>query len=209
MRKGRYLYFVFALLGTSLVLLSGCARTAPSRFYLLNALPAAASEQQNREAEQGIAIGIGPVEIPEYLDRPQIVTRSSLNKLELAEFDRWAEPLNQNFSRVLTENLSILLSTDRIAVYPWRSSAQVDYKVAIYVTRFDGTLGANALLIARWTVFGKNGKKVLLRRTSSYSEPVEKQNYEALVVTKSRMLVALSRDIASAIKTISQKQPVP
>ncbi len=77
MRKGRYLYFVFALLGASLVLLSGCARTAPSRFDLLNALPATASEQQNKEAEQGIAIGIGPVELPEYLDRPQIVTRSS------------------------------------------------------------------------------------------------------------------------------------
>ncbi|HEX5606452.1 MAG TPA: PqiC family protein, partial [Candidatus Binatia bacterium] len=66
-----------------------------------------------------LSLGIGPIKIPRYLDREQLVTRISQNRFAIAENDRWAEPLEENFSRVLSENLSILLQIDRVAAFPW------------------------------------------------------------------------------------------
>ena len=48
-------------------------------------------------------IGVGPVTVPDYLDRPQIATRSSSSSLQFSEFDRWAEPLEKNLMRVLAD----------------------------------------------------------------------------------------------------------
>ena len=194
-------------LGASLVLLGGCigGKTQPSRFYILTALPS--SEPGKQSAEHRIAIGIGPVELPEYLNRPQIVTRANRNQLHLAEFDQWAEPLKDNFSRVLAENLSVLLSTEHVAIFPWDGSTPIDYQVAVEVTRFEGTTGGGTSLIARWSIFGKGGRELLLRRRSCFSEPGGAKDYDATVSAMNRTLADLSREIAAEIKAISQKAP--
>jgi uncharacterized lipoprotein YmbA len=195
----------FLALGLYLVVSGGCARTEPSRFYTLSPLATSGTETGVEAAGEGIAIGVGPIKIPEHLDRPQIVTRTSRNELNLAEFDRWAGSLVDEFSRVLAENLSILLSTDRVSIYPWRKSVPIEYQVVVDVTRFDGELGGNARLIARWTVFGGRDKKVHAMQSSRISEPSGGGGYEAMVAAQSRALANLSREIAGAIKTISEK----
>jgi uncharacterized lipoprotein YmbA len=103
-------------MGICLLITVGCGTTDPARFYTLSPLAIPGTEAE--AAGQGVAIGVGPIKLPEHLDRPQIVTRTSRNELKLAEFDRWAGSLADDFSRVLAENLSILLSTDRVSVYP-------------------------------------------------------------------------------------------
>jgi uncharacterized lipoprotein YmbA len=169
--------------------------------------PLASSETGTKAGalSPGIAIGVGPIKLPEHLDRPQIMTRTSSNELELAEFDRWAGSLQDDFSRVLAENLSILLSTDRVSVYPWRKSVPIEYRVVVDVTLFDGTLGERASLIARWTVFRGRDKKVLFMQTSRISEPSGAQGYGAMVAAQSRALGHLSREIAKAIRAISRE----
>ena len=102
------------------VVLAGCVGTNPSqpaRFYMLSPTNDTKTPAQANIGEGRITIGIGPVEIPEYLNRAQIVTRVSPTELKLAEFDRWAEPLNNNFSRVLAENLTSLLYNDPVAFF--------------------------------------------------------------------------------------------
>ena len=191
------------VLGICLLVTGGCAKTEPSRFYTLS--PLVSSETETDTEAAGLGIGVGPIKLPEYLDRQQIVTRTSRNELELAEFNQWAGALLDDFSSILAENLSILLSTDRVSVYPWRKSMPIEYQVVVDVTRFDGELGENALLIARWTVLDGREKKVLFMRKSSISEPSRAQGYGAMVAAQSRALGHLSREIAKAIKTISQK----
>ena len=190
-------------LGICLLVSGGCATTEPSRFYTLSPLAISGTETRAEAPGHGITIGVGPIKLPEHLDRPQIVTRTSRNELDLAEFDRWAGSLADDFSRVLAENLSILLSTDRVSLYPWRKSVPIEYQVVVDVTRFDGKLGGNAWLIVRWTVFGGRKKKVLFMQKSSISEPSGAQGYEVMVAAQSRALGHLSREIAEAIKTIS------
>jgi uncharacterized lipoprotein YmbA len=180
--------------------LAGCAISAPTRFYVLSPLASSKAESQALKDEGCIAIGIGPVELPAYLDRPQIVTRVSENELNLAEFDKWAEPLKENFSRVLVENLSTLLCADTISIFPWKGSTPIDYQVEVTVIRMDGNVGGNASLVARWAIFREKDRKMLLTRQSSFSRLLSSQGYKALVSAQSLAIAELSREIAEAIK---------
>ena len=200
-------YFLFRLtLGVSLMVLGGCAGTQPTRFYVLSSLPRSDTTQAE-SVKGGVAIGIRPVVLPKYLDRPQIVTRVGRNQLDIAEFDQWAEPLKNNFGNVIAENLSILVPTNRIAVFPWTKSTPIDYQLAVNVTRFEASAGGDSQLISRWSIMGKNGKKLILRRKSKFSEPIAvggdpggRQDFKATVSAMNRALESLSREIAEAIK---------
>ncbi|MEE9549424.1 MAG: PqiC family protein [Candidatus Binatia bacterium] len=203
--------FLFRLtLGVSLIALGGCAATQPTRFYVLSSLPRSETNQAE-SVKGGVAVGIRPVAFPKYLDRPQIVTRASRNQLDIAEFDQWAEPLKNNFGNVIAENLSILVPTNRIAVFPWTKSTPIDYQVSVEVTRFEASAGGDSLLTARWSIMGKNGKKLILRRKSKFNEPLAgggeaggRQDFKATVSAMNRALESLSREIAEAIKGLSK-----
>jgi hypothetical protein len=145
---------------------------------------------------------VGPVHLPEYLDRPEIVTRITPNELKLAELDIWAEPLQVNFTRVLVENISRLLSAEPVAVFPWGASPQIDFQVDIEVIRLDGDLAGKAFLTAQWSILNPSNKTILISKKSQYTEPVDGTDYSALVAAQSRMTGALSHDIAEAIKTL-------
>lgn len=200
--------FAFWLMITSCLLaLEGCSlgrQSPPTRLYVLTPLP-----QSERAAQTVLtgndAIGVGPVELPRYTDRPQIVTGNTNPELGRASFEQWAEPLESSFARVLAENLSLLLATDHVMVFPWQGPASVAYQVIIDVARFLGEPGGQASLEARWSVVGKNGKEVLVQKKSSFTEPVGGQDYQALATAMSRAVAHLSRDIAATITTLEQK----
>ena len=190
-----------------LIIIGGCGRTQTARFYTLNALTDAQAGGQTVASDQGVAVGLGPIRLPEYLDRPQIVTRVSPNEVRFAEFERWAAPLAGGLSIALAKNLSTLLGTDRIALYPWKSTTPIDCRVEIEVSRFDGKPGDSVLLESQWIVFSENRKRLLSTKTSSLSEPVNGKGYEALVAAQSRALAALGREIAEAIRSLPQDAP--
>jgi uncharacterized lipoprotein YmbA len=186
----------------SLLGLGACAST-PSHFYLLNTL-SASETMPATAAAQGPVIGVGPITLPKYLDRPQIVTRASRNQLALGEFDRWAEPLQDNVSRVLAENLAHLVPTDQILLHPWTRSATVDYQVSMEVLQFDGWLGGESTLLARWSILD-GAEHELLNKMVHLHAPTGGQGYEAMVVAMNQMLEALSRDIAPAIQRLASR----
>ena len=179
----------------------GCGTSQPSHFYLLRALSPVSASGLSETKQSSLSIGLGPVTFPEYLDRPQIVTQASAHEVELAEFHKWAAPLKENFANVLQENLSALLSTDRIVQYPWKRSDPLDYQLSLEVIQFDGTKNQEAVLKVRWTLVGDDGEIVLQKKTSQFSEILGGPDYEDLVEAMSRMLASLAQEIADAIKT--------
>ncbi len=181
MRKTNH-WFTSVIIGLSLSVQTGCGSSKPSRYYLLSALGPAESAKQDRS----VSVGIGPIEFPKYLDRPQIVTRGSRNRLYLGEFDRWAEPLEKNFTRVLVENLAVLLSTDDVVDYPWKRSMQIDYQIIVTVNRFDAAKGGNTVLNVRWTVSDGDGRTIIPPRASRIAMPAASADYEAIVRAGSR-----------------------
>jgi uncharacterized lipoprotein YmbA len=138
------------------------------------------------------------------LDRPQIVTKASAHEVELAEFHKWAEPLSENVSDVLAENLSAFLSTERIVQYPWSSSTPVDYQIAVEVLQFDATMGGEAVLVARWSLLGGDEQTVFTTKKTHVTHHPISQNHEALVEAMSQNLTDLSREIAAAIQSLSK-----
>jgi uncharacterized protein len=185
-------------------LLAGCGSSPATRFYLLNGLGGPGKAAPAAAGERCLALGIGPVKLAEYLDRPQIVLRVTPNEVKLAELDHWAEPLERTLSRVLAENLSGLLCTKTVRIYPWTGSPSLDYRVDVEILRLDGPIGQEVNLEVQWTLYDGGGeKKVLLDRKSTFREPSAGEGIPALVSAQSRAVAALSREIAEAIR----KQP--
>jgi uncharacterized lipoprotein YmbA len=207
MKKDLLIKLTAYVLCPLLIVIGGCSRTQTARFYTLNALTDPSTERQAGPSEDGVAVGLGPIRLPEYLDRPQIVTRLGPNEVKFAEFERWAAPLAGSFSSTLAKNLSTLLRTDRITLYPWKATTPIDCRVEIEVSRFDGKPGDSVLLQSQWIVFSEDRKRLLGTKTSSLSEPVNGKGYEALVAAQSRALAALGREIAEAIQRLPQDAP--
>ncbi|HVP80408.1 MAG TPA: PqiC family protein [Thermodesulfobacteriota bacterium] len=195
---------LWIVIGIVLATISGCARSPSSRFYLLDALSDSASPEGNFSDNRCVSIGIGPVEIPDYLDQKQIVTRVTPNEIKLAEYDRWAESLKDNLTRVLAKNLSRLLCIKEISFFPWRREIPKDYRIEVKVIRFDGSLGDSVVLEAWWTLLSGDGKTLLQSKRSNFSEPANGRDYKSLVSAQDRNLASLSREIAEAILVLSK-----
>ncbi len=193
------------LLAAVLLAAAGCAETRPTNFYILSSLPPAAAESLGAGGDK-LSLGVGPATLPGYLDRPQVVSLASSNKLELAEFHKWAEPLQDNFLRVLAENLSILLATDRVERLPLRRALPIDYQVAVEMIRFDADLDGTALLVARWKILDPDGRRPLVARKSSFTEASGSgTDREAVVAAMSRAVADLSREIATELRALARK----
>ncbi len=184
------------------VLLTACATTKPSSFYLLSPIGNPSAEKPGTEGANAIALAIGPVKLPKHINRDQMVTYASPNKIKLAEFDRWGEPLADNFARVLGDNLALLVPTQRIVVYPWRSGTPFEYQVIIEVSSFAVRPTGQALLVARWSIFSSKGKSVVMSWRSSFTQKVSSKGFEASAAALSKLVAELSRDIATTVKTL-------
>jgi uncharacterized lipoprotein YmbA len=192
----------FILLGFALLALTGCPGNAPTRLYVLTAT----TDKPASTSPEGAAIGVGPITLPKYLDRPQIVTRVAANSLDQANLDQWGGDLNDNITRVVATNLSNLLATDRVSLYPWKDGAPVDFQVTMDISRFEQDKDGNAVLNVFWSIVNKDGTVLLMRR-SSYTQPAGEpasqsdnaRPFDAQAAAMSRDLALLSHDIATAI----------
>ena len=201
----RSLWFRFhvLLVGVGVAAGLGCAGSPAARFYTLSPLATTGEVKSEKgTAGQTLAVGIGPVRLPHYLARKDIVTRSDANQIDLAEYDLWGGSLQDDFSRNLLENLSLLLAGDRVSLFPWPGMGALDYRVGVEVMRFDGNREGDVVLIANWTIREGQGTKVIRVQTSRIQEPSGAKGYEAMVAGMSRALGRLSREIGEAIKTL-------
>jgi uncharacterized lipoprotein YmbA len=182
-----------------LITIGGCGHSPVTRFYALTPTPgspAAATPASTLTP----AVGVRAVDLPAELDRPQIVTRSGANSVQLAEFDRWSAPLRDIISRLLAENLAAQLPADRVAVYPWMPGDAIEQEVTVEIVRFEGRLGGPCVLEARWRVAGASGRAGRVSGRTSATENAG-TDYASVVAAQSRLVGRLSGDIAAAIRS--------
>ncbi len=184
-----------ALLGG---LLLGCAHTPTPNYYVLSAAAGVASDK----LRSGPRIGLGPVTLPDYLDRPQIVTRATSSRLELSNSHRWAEPLTASFTRTLLANLERELPDANIVVHPWRSSLTITRQVQVEITRFDGDADGAFHLSARWSVSKPDERDASPTQRSDIDIPLTAipGDYDALVSAANRAVAALAATIATQLQ---------
>jgi len=191
---------LLVLSALSTIALSSCSTTAlPRRLYVLTSLTQ--TEPVSRvPGTRDVAIGVGPVELPQYVNRSEIVTGRDSPVLQSAAVAEWAEPLRDGFTRVLAENLSLLLATDRVVMFPWQSGIP-EYQVVVNVLQFLGQPGGDVTLVAFWSLLGRQGQELVSKKLN-FREPTGGQDYEALAAAMSRAVAALSRDIAAALSAL-------
>jgi uncharacterized protein len=203
----------YALIALIMSLLAaGCSPLAPrpddTRYFILAPLAKADQQTAASNAREPLTIGIGPIDFPDYLRRTQVVTRTNDNQIKLSPASRWAEPLDKNFERTLSENLSALLQTQRIEKYPWSNRRQINYQVTVYVVRFETDASGQAQLVARWIIKdGASGKDLYASETAA-SKPVA-NDADGASAALSSDLEDLSAAIAAQIQLLEQRRPVP
>lgn len=186
----RVLYAFFLLLAVA-----GCASKSPSAsFYVLSPVAERGGAQHLAEI-----VGVGPVRLPDYLARSQLVRRSSDSSLAVDEFNRWGGDLTQNVQDVLAENLSRLLGSDRILTYPWNSALEVSRQLTLDIRRFEAGPGSQVVLDLQWRLLDPGNGRLLAIANEQVVMPVADDSPEAMVRAQSAALAELSRRLVRVL----------
>lgn len=178
------------------VVTASCSRSPRVTFYTLE--PAAQIETL-APVTADPAVAVGPVTLPEVVDRPQLVVRVGANRVEILESHRWAEPLTSEIPRLMAENLRRLLRSDRVSSYYQHAGVDADYRVLVDIQRFESSPGEGVTIEAVWSLRRTAGGASKTGR-SLVREPVDAVGYDPLVAAYGRALLAVSRDLAEAIR---------
>lgn len=182
---------------------SGCSlglqpRPDNSKFFVLSPVAAAASSPA---VASDTTIGVGPIKLPDYLERQEVVTRVAPNRMDLSSTDRWAEGLGGNFTQVFAQDLGAALGTERIVFFPWYQTTAVNYQMRVDVFRFEGDHSGKVTLTAHWQILDGSGK-MLHVADSTLTANAASAGTTAVVAAMSSALGELAQQIASEIQSL-------
>lgn len=176
----------------AVLLLTGCG-AGPKSFYVLTADGPAPSGG-------GSGIGVGPVNLAEYIDRPNLVIAQSANQLSVAEDHRWAGDLSASIARVTAANLGRRLHTGNVRTYPWRNDTEISHQITLDIRQLHGGGDGYAVIEAGWRAYSLPDRKLTASRTFVDREALGADGYPALVAAQSRLLSRLAADIAAGLR---------
>jgi hypothetical protein len=187
------------------LLIFACTGSQSVRFYRLS--PVAETKLPASGAVvDGMLVSLGPVRLPAHVDRPQIVTHRG-NRVEIAQFDRWAGPLAENITAVLRSNISSILQPQGITVVSFRSRTAVPLAVPVEIIDLEAVPGRMVSLTAQWTIRRTGGKEEGREvREASFGQPVRGTDYADIVAALDKIMGDLAAHIAdSVLQTIGRQ----
>lgn len=193
--------FIVTMLG---LLVTACANAPSVEFYVLEPLNQTASS--NVANIRQLTIGVGPITVPALLERKQIITRHTGNTVQIAEFQQWASPLQDNLLQALTRNLSTLQPNNIVRAYPWSVHGTVDLQVIVDLIRFDTTPGESVNLEANWTIKNENTHDILKNGHSIINHSLSDSSYPGTVRALSKILSEFSQELSLALGKVETSQ---
>jgi len=208
-------FFRLFLAGALAASMTGCSYMAKailapqkdiSKFYLLTPTADTAAATGSTQSTSGnFTLGLGPITLPKYLDRPEIVTRMAPNRLELSKEDRWGESIQNGFTRAMERDLAAQAGA-AIVVFPWYSTVHIDMQVQIDVYRFETDAQGTATLSAKWTILDSTGKNILYTVESNLTQPSKPGDETEAAAALSRDVGDLSGQIANMLQQLRAHQ---
>jgi uncharacterized lipoprotein YmbA len=195
--------FSYCIILLIMLAVVGCASTPPSQHYFLTPIDELELSDTRPSIQSEINVIAVLVRTPRYLDRPQIVTRIGPNEFKLDEFNRWTGSFKDNIANVMVQNFKYLLPNATVVRFPVPRAMNIDYKVLIDISRFDGTRGASVTLQTTWALLIKGDNPNLETAHFVSTVPVASKDYNALAKAKSRALAELSQAIAKKIQHLN------
>ncbi len=190
----------YLFLSCSIFLILSCAKSSkPVEYYMLDA-SVGIDNNQTLKGDEGPMIGLGPIRLPEYLDRFQMVVAVSENKYKLIDGHRWAEKLDQNISLALFKTLPSQLGTDRMIRYPWPQRPGVDFQVKIDILELNIDQDGQSQLVAQWSIKSKD--ETILNKRSTFTAQASTTDIDKMVQAQSECLTKLGQEIVVNLKSL-------
>ena len=190
----------YLFLSCSIFLILSCAKSSkPVEYYMLDA-SVGIDNNQTLKGDEGPMIGLGPIRLPEYLDRFQMVVAVSENKYKLIDGHRWAEKLDQNISLALFKTLPTQLGTDRMIRYPWPQRPGVDFQVKIDILELNIDQDGQSQLVAQWSIKSKD--ETILNKRSTFTAQASTTDIDKMVQAQSECLTKLGQEIVTNLKPL-------
>ena len=203
---------LFAFAALAALVTSGCGGTKPSRFYMLQSAQDVEEYSGAGSGKDVVLFGLMPVALPDYVRRPQIVTHVGEHEMEYADYDRWAEPLVDNLTRVIVGSVREQLDGVLFINYPWVANVEIDYRLHLEFDQFDIYDDGNAILVASWALgVGRGGewRRYGYARLVETFEEDKKADYTARVAALNRLVDRLSEKLSTDITAFIESQPAP
>jgi len=191
-----YLKPLVILIATAIAVTS--CKSASSKFYILNS-----TVKVEQKSSANYSISIDQVLIPMEVNRPQFTVKVGTNRVEIDEFNRWAEPLSSNIASVIAHNLSILSGTQKVIAVPM-AGFNPDYRVTVDIQNFESDPGQSSQITAIWIIRTPKGDSPIIGKTVAI-ESVADDSFNELAAAHSRALAKVSRDVAKAIQIEAAK----
>lgn len=186
------------LLGIFAGLCGGClGRSEPARFYTL------AAGGPPTDSGGTVAVAVGPLQLPDYLDRAQIVVRDQETGIQLRSTERWAEPLEDAMIRRLTNRLNNALQSAFVYRYPQFVNLETRYQVGAEVYAFEADTNGQVRLQLRWTILDEDRNAILKPRGANYAtEVASASDTAAVTVAMGGLLDMFAADIAAELNRL-------
>lgn len=175
---------------TTLLLLAGCG--SKQEYYRLSTGNFAATGQR------AVSLGVGPISLPAYIDRSELVFQSGANEFQIPPNVSWAGSLQENIAAVLARDLQEQLGAREVLTYPWPAGRSPQRRVALDIRQFHGISGSDAILDASWRIEDSGGG-LISHGSGSFHEPINGDGYAAVVAAESRLLVQCAAAIAKSL----------
>ena len=183
------------------IMVSACAHdTKPVEFYRLSADVGLKQSAKSIVNTKEVIVGLGPIRIPEYLNRPQIMVAISDNQYSISEEHRWAENLDQNILLALYKVLPAQLNTDHVFRYPWSQRQDINYQVSIDILDLTINPQGQSQFIAQWSI--KVKEKANIDKRFECSLPASTTDYALMVKVQSQCLTQLGQAISKSLNEL-------
>lgn len=183
--------------------LAGCSILGPPvaspwKYYTLRA----AAEPTSTSTR--LSVGIGPVRLPGYLDRPEMATRVSNGEIKFSHTDRWAEPIGSGVLRVLTLDVANTLGTEDVVPFPWPAASRIDWTVAVDVDVFERDASGTFTVDARWRIRHGQSRELVRAGIRTLHEEPPTSDAEGSVEAANRALASLAQAIAADLVALGK-----
>ncbi|MCK9615034.1 MAG: PqiC family protein [Candidatus Omnitrophica bacterium] len=206
MKKNNFNWFRFIICVVFVLFLNGCVSVSNSpnpRFYTLYT-PDKEKPNQEFNIPDNTIIGIGPLRIPEYLNRPQIVTNNKDKTVIFDEFNRWAESLDFALARLINNNLTLMLKDASFQMFPWDFAIAVKYQVIADVIQLENNLNQDLLFAIQWSIIDLEKKRAVFTKRSEFRQDIYPHNYYGFTQALSEATLSLSKEIAQELVSVTK-----
>ena len=201
--KSKQSYKLSHLLGCAFIcaMVTACVHDAkPVEFYRLSADVGLKQNAKFAVNSKEVIVGLGPVRIPEYLNRPQMMVAISDNQYSVSEEHRWAEKLDQNILLALYKALPAQLNTEHVLRYPWSQRQDINYQVSIDILDLTIDAQGQSQFMAQWSIKLKD--KASVDKRFECSLPASSSDYALMVKVQSECLTQLGQAISKSLNEL-------